>query len=160
MAASRAEPARNDKTAREGLRLFLIAAALTAVIAMPIGVAVGMSWVDLPFDGSAEASPPTPDWVPMPQVRATTIDGSFVKARVALDVAGASTRGTIQRNTQQVGLVLETAVAAHTRDQIRSARGIDELSVDMRERLNRYLGAEGERAVRSVAIQDLIVNPQ
>jgi len=144
---------------REGLRLFLIAAAVTALFVLPIGVAVGMSWVDLPWTAPSQARA-EPDWVALPQVRATTLDGNVVKARVALDVAGAGARGTIQRNTQQVGLVLETAVAAHTREQIRSAEGIERLSGVMRDRLNEYLESEGDRVVRSVAIQDLIVNPQ
>lgn len=149
----------HDAPRREGLRLFLIAAATTAVIALPMGVAVGMSWVDIPWVAAPDTAP-TPDWLAMPQVRATTSDGSFVKARVALDVDGASARGAIQRRTQQVGIVLETAVNAHTREQIRSAAGLQELSRDMRKRLNDYLEAEGDKVVRSVAIQDLIVNPQ
>lgn len=144
---------------RESLRLFLIAAGVTALFVLPIGVAVGMSWVDLPWIAPTQARA-QPEWLALPQVRATTLDGNVVKARVALDVTGASVRGTIQRNTQQVGLVLETAVAAHTRDQIRSAEGIEHLSGVMRDRLNDYLASEGDSVVRSVAIQDLIVNPQ
>lgn len=158
MSASRVAPV-VDAHRREGLRLFLIASAITAVIALPMGVAVGMSWVDIPWTQRPDA-PPTPDWVTLPQLRATTQDGSFVKARVALDVDGASARNTIQRRTQQVGLVLEVAVAGRTRDQIRTPAGMKRLSTDMRDRLNEYLESEGDKVVRSVAIQDLIVNPQ
>lgn len=159
MAAPRAPAPDRAESRRESLRLFLIAAAVTGVLVMPVGVAVGMSWVELPWVAPAESTA-TPEWVPLPQVRATTLDGTFVKARVALDVEGASARGTIQRRTQQVGLVLEMAVAAHTREQIRAPGGLEHLSSDMRERLNRYLESEGDQVVRSVAIQDLIVNPQ
>lgn len=151
--------ATRDATRRESLRLFLIAAGVTALFVLPAGVAVGMSWVELPFSESAP-SRAAPDWLALPQVRATTMDGTFVKARVALDVAGSSARGTIQRSTQQVGLVLETAVAAHTREQIRAPDGLERLSGDMRDRLNAYLDSEGDRVVRSVVIQDLVVNPQ
>ena len=158
MSASRAEPI-SDAQRREGFRLFLIASAITAVVALPMGVAVGMSWVDIPWSARPDA-PPTPDWLALPQVRATTLDGVFVKARIALDVEGTSARSTIQRRTQQVGLVLEVAVANHTREQIRAPGGMRRLSTDMRTRLNEYLESEGDRVVRSVAIQDLIVNPQ
>jgi flagellar basal body-associated protein FliL len=158
MAAFRPVPDR-DAVRRERIRLFVIAASVSAFVAVPVGISVGMSWVDLPWSDPVE-SRAAPDWVPMPQVRATTIDGSVVKARVALDVEGSAARNAIQRRTQQVGLVLEVAVSSHTRDEIRSTRGIERLSVDMRDRLNAFLESEGPSVVRAVAIQDLIVNPQ
>ncbi|QTN22742.1 hypothetical protein HZ992_21865 [Rhizobacter sp. AJA081-3] len=141
-------------------RLVLIAVAVTALLAVPIGISVGMSWVDLPWS-NVEPVKAAPDWVNLPQVRATTVDGTVVKARVALDVPGAVAKNTIQRNTQQVGLLLEVSIAQQTREQIGSPKGITRLSDDMRERLNAYLGGEGdEAAVKSVAIQDLLVKPQ
>lgn len=141
-------------------RLVLIALAVTALVAVPIGVAVGLSWVDLPWSGAAPARP-VPDWVSLPQIRATTVDGTVVKARVALDVPGAVAKNAIQRNTQQVGLLLEVSIAQQTREQIGSPKGIARLSDDMRDRLNAYLGSGDEDvAVKSVAIQDLLVKPQ
>jgi flagellar basal body-associated protein FliL len=141
-------------------RLLLIAASVSALLAVPIAVSVGMSWVDLPWSNATPVKPP-PDWVNLPQVRATTIDGTVVKARVALDVPGAVAKNTIQRNTQQVGLLLEVSIAQQTREQIGSPKGISRLSDDMRDRLNAYLGGEGnDVAVKSVAIQDLLVKPQ
>jgi flagellar basal body-associated protein FliL len=141
-------------------RLILIAVTVTALLAVPIGVSVGMSWVDLPWS-NVEPVKAAPDWVSLPQVRATTVDGTVVKARVALDVPGAVAKNTIQRNTQQVGLLLEVSIAQQTREQIGSPKGITRLSDDMRDRLNAYLGGEGdEAAVKSVAIQDLLVKPQ
>jgi flagellar basal body-associated protein FliL len=139
-------------------RVWVVSAAIAAVIALPVGVSVGMKWVDLPWTESQERA--VPEWVPLPQLRATTIDGSVVKARVALDVESAAVRGTIQRRTQQVGLLLEVSVASRSKEQIRSPEGIEALSRDMRKRLNDYLESEADNAVRSVAIQDLIVNPQ
>jgi flagellar basal body-associated protein FliL len=129
------------------------------VVALPVGVAVAMAWVELPWVQS-EPVAATPDWVTLPQLRATTTDGAVVKARVALDVDGVAARTAIQRRTQQVGLLLEVSVASRTHDEIRSPDGIESLSKDMRQRLNRYLEGEGANVVRSVAIQDLIVNPQ
>lgn len=143
-------------------RLVLIALAVTALVAVPIGVAVGLSWVDLPWSDAAPARP-VPDWVSLPQIRATTVDGTVVKARVALDVPGAVAKNAIQRNTQQVGLLLEVSIAQQTREQIGSPKGIARLSDDMRDRLNAYLGAgagDEDAAVKSVAIQDLLVKPQ
>jgi flagellar basal body-associated protein FliL len=139
-------------------RLLLIALMVVVAFCVPIGLAVGMSWVDLPW--SSNPSRPVPDWVGLPQVRATTADGTVVKVRVALDVPSAFSKNAIQRNTQQLGLLLEVSVASHTRAQLGSPQGIRHLSADMRTRLNDYLGASGDDAVRSVAVQDLLVKPQ
>ena len=145
-----AEPATDNR------RLVLIAVAMTALLAVPIGISVGMSWVDLPWS-NVEPAKAAPEWVNLPQVRATTVG----KARVALDVPGAVAKNTIQRNTQQVGLLLEVSIAQQTREQIGSPKGIARLSDDMRDRLNAYLGGDDDEvAVKSVAIQDLLVKPQ
>jgi flagellar basal body-associated protein FliL len=139
-------------------RVLLVAAAIALLVAVPVGVSVGMSWVDLPWSDAPAKS--TPEWVAVPQLRATTIDGAVVKARVALDVESAAARSAIQRSIQQVGLVLEISVASRSEEQVRAPGGIAMLSDDMRKRLNRYLEAEGSDVVKAVAIQDLIVNPQ
>lgn len=141
-------------------RSVFIVAVLTALVAVPVGVSLGMKWVDMPWSEPSRAQP-APDWVALPLVRATTADGTVVKARVALDVPTRSARSAIERNVQQVGLVLEVSLAQQTRAQIGSAAGIPRLADDMRERLNAYLGGSAEApAVKSVAIQDLLVNPQ
>lgn len=139
-------------------RIYVVSAVIAALIALPVGVSVGMSWVDLPWSNADSHA--TPDWVGLPPLRATTIDGAVVKARVALDVDSATARNAIQRRTQQVGLLLEVSVASRSKEQIRSPEGIAQLSQDMRKRLNDYLETEGVDVVKSVAIQDLIVNPQ
>ena len=139
-------------------RILLVAGVIAALVALPVGVSVGLSWVDMPWDDAQVKV--VPEWVSVPALRVTTIDGAVVKARVSLDVESASARSTIQRRTQQVGLLLEVSVASRSKEQIRSPDGIAQLSEDMRTRLNRYLASEGAGVVRAVAIQDLIVNPQ
>jgi len=157
-----AAPSTSDFTSpgADTRRNLTVVAVVAALIALPVGVSVGMSWVDLPWS-EAEPTRAAPDWVALPQVRATTIDGTVVKARVALDVPSSSAKSTIQRNLQQVGLVLEVSIAQQTREQIGSPQGIPRLADDMRDRLNAYLGGEEqEPPVKSVAIQDLLVKPQ
>ncbi len=147
----------NDERTRNR-RVWAVSAAIAVLVALPVGVSVGMKWVDLPWVDAPERA--VPQWVALPQLRATTLDGSVVKARVALDVESAAVRGTIQRRTQQVGLLLEVSVASRSKAQLRSPEGIALLGRDMRTRLNDYLASEADHAVRAVAIQDLIVNPQ
>lgn len=148
----------DDDERTSNRRVWLVTGVIALLIALPVGVSVGMSWVDLPWSNSDARA--VPEWVTLPQLRVTTIDGAVVKARVALDVESASARTAIQRSTQQVGLLLEVSVASRSKEQVRSAEGIAQLSQDMRRRLNRYLESEGADVVKAVAIQDLIVNPQ
>lgn len=141
-------------------RSLFIVAVLTALVAVPVGVSVGMKWVDMPWSEPSRVQA-APDWLALPLVRATTSDGTVVKARVALDVADNAAKSTIQRNVQQVGLLLEVSIAQQTRAQIGSTQGIPRLAEDMRDRLNEYLdGDEAAPPVKSVAIQDLLVKPQ
>jgi flagellar basal body-associated protein FliL len=151
-------PADDDSTPSSS-RLVTAAAAVALVIGLPIGIAIGMAAVETPWSPKSGAAAPPPEWIAMPALRATTRDGTAVRARVALDVQSSLIKATIQRNTQQVGLLLEVSVASHNREQLRSAEGIQGLSDDMRGRINDYLGGDDE-AVRSVAIQDLLVKPQ
>ncbi len=140
-------------------RLWLIGAGVAALLLVPIGIAASLAWVELPWNDAESRA--VPEWVALPQLRATTSDGTVVRARVALDVPGTLVKAQIQRNTQQVGLLLELSVAARTRAELGAPEGIRALSEDMRERLNAYLGVgEGEPGVNSVAIQDLLVKPQ
>lgn len=160
MAAPPIPPHTDPDAGTDNRRNTVVVAILAALVALPVGVSVGMSWVDLPWN---EATPAkiAPEWVSLPQVRATTVDGTVVKARVALDVQDGDARSQIQRNVQQVGLLLEVSIAQQTRAQIGAPDGIPRLAEDMRDRLNAYLGDDGEdAAVRSVAIQDLLVKPQ
>ncbi len=140
-------------------RLWLIGAGLAALLLVPLGIAASLAWVELPWNDAPSRA--APEWVALPQLRATTSDGTVVRARVALDVPGTMLKAQIQRNVQQVGLLLELSVAARTRAELGAPDGLRALSDDMRERLNAYLGVgEGERGVNAVAIQDLLIKPQ
>lgn len=152
--------AETSSSADTGRSLFIVAA-LTAAVAVPVGVSVGMRWVDMPWSEPTRVQA-APEWLALPVVRATTSDGTVVKARVALDVSSSAARSAIQRNVQQVGLLLEVSIAQQTRTQIGSAQGIPQLAEDMRDRLNAYLeGGQGDAPpIKSVAIQDLLVKPQ
>ncbi len=153
-------PPADTDSGSDNRRNLIGVAMLGALVALPLGISVGISWVDLPWNEPTPAKA-APDWVSLPQVRATTVDGTVVKARVALDVQGSDAKAQIQRNVQQVGLLLEVSIAQQTRAQIGSPQGIPRLADDMRDRLNAYLGDDGEEAaVKSVAIQDLLVKPQ
>ena len=144
----------------ETRRTLFVVTLLCALIALPVGLSMGVSWVDLPWHAATPAKA-APDWVSLPQVRATTIDGTVVKARVALDVQGSDAKAQIQRNVQQVGLLLEFSIAQQTRAEIGSQQGIPRLAENIRDRLNAYLAPEGaEAAIKSVAIQDLLVRPR
>ena len=153
--------AANAAPSSETRRSVVIVAALTALVAVPVGVSLGMKWVDLPWSEASKVQA-APEWLALPTVRATTSDGTVVKARVALDVSSGAARSAIQRNVQQVGLLLEVSIAQQSRAQIGSAQGIPHLAQDMRDRLNEYLDADASGAppVKSVAIQALLVKPQ
>jgi hypothetical protein len=147
--AAEAAAARSERR-----RAAVVAVVVVGVIAVPVAVSVVISWGDVSWPGRTS----TPLWVALPQVRATTNDGVIVKARVAVDAPDSS--AAIQRRTQQVGLVLEGSIAAHTRGQLAGAPGIARLSGDMEGRLNGYLADQGVAPVRSLAIQDLYVTPR
>lgn len=137
-------------------RLLATALVVLGIVGVPLAVAVGLSWVEMPWSTSDGRA--TPEWVTLPQLRATTSDGTVVRARVALDVPSTLLKSTIQRNTQQVGLLLELSVAARSRAELGGTDGIRGLGDDMRSRLNEYLGVDpGDPGVRSVAIQDLLI---
>ena len=129
-----------------------------AIILSMIGVLVGaaaiISWIE-----SGAPSPlakPVPQWITPGEVRATTRDGTLVKARVALDAVNASSRSAVERRLQPVGLMLELSISSLNRDELAEPKGIPRLAHDMRQRINAYLVSEGVEPLRSVAIQDLL----
>lgn len=156
MPAAVARPPHSATAQRPSNRsIALIVGGLTALLALPLGMALGAAWID--FAGNAPPARAVPQWVTPGTVRATTTDGTSVKARVALDVGTSDGRDAVQRRLQQVGLVLEVSVGAHGRRQLAGSRGIQNLSEDMLDRVNEYLDQEGVAPIRSVAIQDLLV---
>lgn len=156
-----AAPASPSSDSRSDTRRTLIGIALVvALIVLPIGLSLSLSWVDLPWHAATPAKA-APDWVNLPQVRATTTDGTLVKARVALDVQGSAAKTQLQNNLAQVALLLEISIAQQTRAQIGSPQGIPRLAQDIRDRLNAYLAPTGDdAAIASVAIQDLLIRPR
>jgi flagellar basal body-associated protein FliL len=124
---------------------------LTALVGGMVGTAAMISWVDAP----RLSSQPPPQWVMPSEVRATTQDGTLVKARVALDVASASNRHAVERRMQQVDLVLQLSIGGRSRRELIAPDGVARLADDMLQRLNAYLVAEGADPLRSVAIQDI-----
>jgi len=151
-AAPLSKPASNASSKRS---LTLVVGVLSALLALPLGVALGAAWIDM--FGPTPSARAVPQWVTPGTVRATTNDGTAVKARVALDVGSSASRDAVQRRMQQVGLVLEVSVGSHRRRELTGAQGIQNLADDMLGRLNDYLDQEGVAPIRSVAIQDLIV---
>jgi flagellar basal body-associated protein FliL len=147
--ATRATPATSD-TARS---LYAVAV-ITALIGVLVGTAATVAWVER-TGARSSASQPAPQWVTPSEVRATTRDGTIVKARVALDAVNASNRSAVERRMQQVGLVLELSIGSHSRHELVAPDGISRLAADMLQRLNDYLVAQGADPLRSVAIQDL-----
>ncbi len=142
---------------QERRRLRFVVAGILGLIVLPIVLSLILSNVDL--SGSDTPKLAKPEWVSLPQLRVTTADGSGVKARVALDVQDSAAKLAIQTRVQQVTLLLEVTVAAQGREKIQSPQGLQQLPIALRDRLNGYLAAEGmEPAVRSVAIQDLVIS--
>ena len=143
-------PVVNPETG-EAARPLYAAVILTALVGGLVGTAAMISWVD----GPRLSSQPTPQWVMPSEVRATTQDGTLVKARVALDVASSSNRHAVERRMQQVDLVLQLSIGGRSRRELTAPDGVARLADDMRRQLNAYLLAEGADPVRSVAIQDI-----
>ena len=68
-------PAPDESSSADTRRSLFIVALLTAAVAVPVGVSVGMKWVDMPWAEPARTQA-APDWVALPTVRATTSDGT------------------------------------------------------------------------------------
>ena len=134
-------------------RVLWVLLAIALIIAIPVGIAGGISWLDWAGSWSG-AGRPQPKWVTAGEVRATTRDGTLVKVRVAFDVGSSSTRAAVERHLRDVGLLLEVSVGAQSTEDLTGAHGIERLSRDMLERVNAYLATEGVEPLKSVAIQD------
>ncbi len=135
-------------------RALLIVLGIAAVIAVPAGIAGGMQWLDLPALWSKEGRP-TPQWTSIGQVRATTQDGTLVKVRVALDAGNSDTRRAVERRLREVQLLLEVSVNTQRTQDLAGAHGIEQMSAEMRRRIDEYLATEGAGPLKSLLIQDL-----
>jgi hypothetical protein len=131
-------------------------AVIGAMIVVPVALAGMIAGVDFPW--SSRGVRIEPRWVSLPPVRATTSDGTVVRTRVAADVSDSLAKSALEREPQQVGLLLEGAIGAHSRAEIAADGGMALLSDAMRVRLNGYLRRDDGKGegVRSVVVQDLL----
>ncbi len=137
-------------------RLVKLLSGIAVMMVVLVGLPLLFTKVEWPW--SDPPSKPPPQWVTLPTLRATTADGSGIKARVAIDVESSDTQSVIQNRVQQVSVMLEVTLASQGRGKVTSPQGLQQLSTDMRDRLNGYLAAEGVPPAKSVAIQDLVVS--
>lgn len=135
-----------------------LAVVLAVLIGVPLGAAIGLAWMEFNDGRAVEAS--APRWVIPETVRASTSDGVLVKTRVAIDAGDKATLSAINGRMKDIGPVLQGSVASMTRRELAGPDGLQALSDDMANRLDDFLLAERVPAVRSVAIQDLLLTPR
>ena len=135
----------------------MVVAAILVLVGLPAAVATGASWVDW-ADSAQPAEQAPPSWVTTEPVRATSGDGEVIKARVALDAPDAQTRSLIQKQPQQVALLLQLSVAEHERGNAEGSERVQRLAADIESRINEYLVANKVPPVREAVIQDLVIS--
>ena len=123
--------------------------------AVPVVLVMALAWID--FDSVAPGEVPKPVWVSPGTIRATTTDGVPVKTKVAIDAADSSAKVLMQRQLNQVGLVLQNVLAAKSRQQLTGPQGMSGLSADMLTQLNGYLGQQDIAPAKAVVIQDFLL---
>jgi flagellar basal body-associated protein FliL len=123
--------------------------------ALPVVLVMALAWFD--FDTLAPGEVPKPAWVSPGTIRATTTDGVPVKTKVAIDAANTSAKLSMERQLNQVGLVLQNSLAAKSRQQLTGPQGIAGLSEDMLTQLNGYLGQQDIAPAKAVVIQDFLI---
>lgn len=144
-----AEPA-NDR---------LVPIYLLVIVALAIGLtsglAIGMSSFN--FDPWMPSSRPAPSYIESGAVRATTSEGTTVTARVAIDVRNPDTRAVLEKERDQVALMLQNGVGAQPYESILGASGVAQISSNMRTRLNQFLESRQVEPIHHVMIQDLLI---
>ncbi|MDZ7938102.1 MAG: hypothetical protein U5M53_07410 [Rhodoferax sp.] len=80
--------------------------------AAPVVLVMALVWFD--FDTSSPGEVPKPTWVSPGTIRATTTDGVPVKTKVAIDAADSSAKLLMERQLNQVGLVLQNSKASQS----------------------------------------------
>jgi flagellar basal body-associated protein FliL len=114
-----------------------------------------LAWFD--FDSIAPGEVPKPVWVNPGTIRATTTDGVPVKTKVAIDAADTSAKLLMERQLNQVGLVLQNSLASKSRQQLTGPQGLSGLSSDMLTQLNGYLGQQDIAPAKAVVVQDFLL---
>lgn len=120
--------------------------------------AAGASWLNVSDVTAIDRG--APNWVSLDSVRATSLDGDVIKAKVALDAPEASTRAWINGRPHQVALVLQISVSEYQNSGTGGAERVQRLGADMRTRLNTYLAENDVPPVQAVVIEDLVYSPR
>ena len=123
--------------------------------ASPVVLVMALAWFD--FDSVAPGEVPKPVWVNPGTIRATTTDGVPVKTKVAIDAADTSAKLLMERQLNQVGLVLQNSLASKSRQQLTGPQGLSGLSSDMLTQLNGYLGQQDIAPAKAVVVQDFLL---
>jgi flagellar basal body-associated protein FliL len=123
--------------------------------ATPVVLVMALAWFD--FDTLAPGEVPKPVWVSPGTIRATTTDGVPVKTKVAIDAADTSAKLSMERQLNQVGLVLQNTLASKSRQQLTGPQGMAGLAGDMLSSLNDFLGQQSIAPAKEVVIQDFLL---
>ncbi|XVJ68452.1 MAG: flagellar basal body-associated FliL family protein [Rhizobacter sp.] len=146
-----APPARPQKPAKSAWTvLFYI-----LLGASPVVIVMALAWFD--FDTLSPGEVPKPVWVSPGTICATTTDGVPVKTKVAINAADTSAKLLMERQLNQVGLVLQNSLASKSRQQLTGPQGISGLSEDMLTQLNGYLGQQDIAPAKAVVVQDFLM---
>ena len=137
----------------------LVPVYLLVILALDIGLtsglAIGMSSFRL--DQWMSSSRSAPSYIESGTVSATTSDGTAVTARVAIDVRNRATRAVLEKELDQVALILQNSVGVQPYDSILGASGMAQISANMRTQLNQFLESRRVEPIRDVMIQDLLI---
>jgi flagellar basal body-associated protein FliL len=144
-----------DEPANDRLVPIYLLVILALAIGLTSGLAIGMSSFN--FDQWVPSSRPTPSYIESGTVRATTSDGTTVTARVAIDVRNPDTRAVLEKERDQVALMLQNSVGVQPYDSILGASGMTQISSNMRTQLNQFLESRQVEPVHDVMIQDLLI---
>jgi flagellar basal body-associated protein FliL len=139
------------KPANSGWTVLLYA----LLVATPVALVMALAWFD--FDTLSPSEAPKPMWVNPGTIRATTTDGTPVKTNVAIDAADTSAKLLMERQLNQVGLVLQNALASKSRQQLAGPEGLASMTADMLTQLNGYLGQQKIAPAKAVVVQDFLL---
>jgi hypothetical protein len=76
---------------------------------------------------------------------------------VAIDVRNPDTRAVLEKECDQVALMLQNSVGVQPYDSILGASGMTQISAHMRTQLNQFLESRQVEPIHDVMIQDLLI---